>query len=454
MNLFCATPTCPICFLSSACVFYKGGNLLYTGINTNDTLETALVKIDQTIQNSIGTSGTAAQYWRGDKTWATLNKAAVGLSNVDNTSDVNKPISSATQNALDGKVPVTRTLTINGTTLDLSQDREWNFSPNLDPLEFDVNNRTVWNNGRGNIEGNTFFGQNTTASVASYQDTHITSYGSNVLPFGNGPRNTAVGSEINTHLWATAPTDGVFMGHNIRPSTSSVNEILIGNHISGTDSNSVVLGNALITKTRLRGEVQGGSFKKDGGLATEYLMADGSVSTGSSVNLDPLEFNVSNRTVWNNGIGDIDTNTFFGKDTYADTGGFSTAVDNVTLFGNSVFPKKTGGSRVTAIGSKIGGDYSPPAFVIDGVFIGHNISPSPYSSNQILIGNDISLTNSLEDYSNTVVLGSDLITKTILRGTINMTGLAVYADNATATADGLIVGDIYRTSTGDLKIVY
>ena len=48
-------------------------------------------------------TGTTSQYWRGDKTWQTLNKAAVGLANVDNTSDANKPISIATQNALNLK---------------------------------------------------------------------------------------------------------------------------------------------------------------------------------------------------------------------------------------------------------------------------------------------------------------------------------------------------------------
>lgn len=49
------------------------------------------------------TAGTTAQYWRGDKSWQTLDKSAVGLSNVDNTSDANKPISSATQTALNAK---------------------------------------------------------------------------------------------------------------------------------------------------------------------------------------------------------------------------------------------------------------------------------------------------------------------------------------------------------------
>jgi hypothetical protein len=48
-------------------------------------------------------AGTTSQYLRGDKTWQTLDKTAVGLGNVDNTSDVNKPVSTATQTALNLK---------------------------------------------------------------------------------------------------------------------------------------------------------------------------------------------------------------------------------------------------------------------------------------------------------------------------------------------------------------
>jgi len=47
-------------------------------------------------ENSIA-AGTTSQYWRGDKTFQTLDKSAVGLGNVDNTSDLDKPISTATQ---------------------------------------------------------------------------------------------------------------------------------------------------------------------------------------------------------------------------------------------------------------------------------------------------------------------------------------------------------------------
>lgn len=60
------------------------------------------------------TPGTVAQYYRGDKTWATLNKAAAGLGNVDNTSDANKPMSIAAQAALDAHVHPGATAAVSG----------------------------------------------------------------------------------------------------------------------------------------------------------------------------------------------------------------------------------------------------------------------------------------------------------------------------------------------------
>ena len=59
MNVGCSAIPCPI-ILNSTCVIYEGGNLIYTGINTNDTLQTALQKIDAVIGDiAVGTSGTA-----------------------------------------------------------------------------------------------------------------------------------------------------------------------------------------------------------------------------------------------------------------------------------------------------------------------------------------------------------------------------------------------------------
>lgn len=59
-------------------------------------------------------AGTTAQYWRGDKSWQTLDKTAVGLANVENTSDANKPVSTATQTALNAKVNTSAVGAANG----------------------------------------------------------------------------------------------------------------------------------------------------------------------------------------------------------------------------------------------------------------------------------------------------------------------------------------------------
>lgn len=76
---------------------------LGTGVNSSIALAT---KSEVDGKEPTISAGTTAQYWRGDKTWQTLNKSAVGLGNVDNTSDANKPISTATQSALNAKAPL------------------------------------------------------------------------------------------------------------------------------------------------------------------------------------------------------------------------------------------------------------------------------------------------------------------------------------------------------------
>jgi hypothetical protein len=80
------------------------------------SVTTALATKENTI-----TPGTAAQYFRGDKSFQTLDKTAVGLANVDNTSDANKPVSTAQQTALNAKqdtlVSGTNIKTLNSTSL-------------------------------------------------------------------------------------------------------------------------------------------------------------------------------------------------------------------------------------------------------------------------------------------------------------------------------------------------
>lgn len=59
---------------------------------------------DKTKLNKIVDTGDGTQYLTNKGTYVSLDKNSVGLGNVDNTADLDKPISTATQNALDGKV--------------------------------------------------------------------------------------------------------------------------------------------------------------------------------------------------------------------------------------------------------------------------------------------------------------------------------------------------------------
>lgn len=89
--------------------------------DANKPVSTATQTALNAKENTIAT-GLITQYYRGDKTWATLDKAAVGLANVDNTSDLNKPISTATQTALDGKEA---TITAGTTAQYYRGDKSW-----------------------------------------------------------------------------------------------------------------------------------------------------------------------------------------------------------------------------------------------------------------------------------------------------------------------------------------
>jgi hypothetical protein len=95
------------------------------GLSNVDNTSDAAKPVSTAQATSIATkeptlaAGTTAQYYRGDKTWVTLDKAAAGLGNVDNTSDANKPVSTAQQTALNLKANLagpTFTGTVSGIT--------------------------------------------------------------------------------------------------------------------------------------------------------------------------------------------------------------------------------------------------------------------------------------------------------------------------------------------------
>lgn len=86
----------------------QGGKFLSTD-GTNALWKKALPVYDATPtanEGPIYRTGIGAMEWQGAAYAQVYTKSSIGLGNVDNTSDANKPISTATQTALNAKAPV------------------------------------------------------------------------------------------------------------------------------------------------------------------------------------------------------------------------------------------------------------------------------------------------------------------------------------------------------------
>lgn len=164
-------------------------------------------------------AGTTSQYWRGDKSWQTLDKAAVGLGNVDNTSDANKPVSTATQTALNLKVDANTAIT-GATKTKITYDSKGLVTAGADATTADIADST----GRryvtdaqltviGNTSGTNTGDQNTFGTIAvsgqsnvvadATNDTLTLAAGTNISITTNAATDT-----ITINSTASGVTDG------------------------------------------------------------------------------------------------------------------------------------------------------------------------------------------------------------------------------------------------------
>jgi len=75
--------------------------------------------------------------------------------------------------------------------------------------------------------------------------------------------------------------DSIFIGYNSRAfSDGQTNQIVIGSNTIGLGSNSTVIGNSSTTVARIYGALTADTIAKVDGLGTQFLMANGTVSTG------------------------------------------------------------------------------------------------------------------------------------------------------------------------------
>ena len=163
-------------------VISGGGGAAWGEITGTLASQTDLQSALNAKENTI-TATTSADYFRGDKTFATLDKSAVGLANVDNTSDANKPISSATQTALNAKV-ASNTAIVAATKTKITYDAKGLVTAGVDATTADIAdslNKRYVTDAQSTIIGNTSganSGDNAVNSLysglaASKQDTLI-----------------------------------------------------------------------------------------------------------------------------------------------------------------------------------------------------------------------------------------------------------------------------------------
>lgn len=178
-----------------------------------------------------------------------------------------------------------------------------------------VNNISI-GNGNSNNVSNTVFGNNALVSIQS-GDSNIAigrdaaksnNSGSSNVVIGNGANyynessseivaigvgslhaekgagNVAIGSwaghrgNISDDL-----TNSVFLGKNASAGGGAIdNSVALGNGATVETSNTIQLGNGGITSVKTSGTVTASGFKVPNGTSSQYLMADGSVNTGSA----------------------------------------------------------------------------------------------------------------------------------------------------------------------------
>lgn len=193
-----------VTFADLATYIASGGSVAWGAITGTLTDQTDLVTALATKEPTI-TAGTTGQYWRGDKTWQTLDKTAVGLSNVDNTSDVNKPVSTA-QAAADAAAIVTANAYSDSLVVGLWDDRG----------SFDASGGAYPATGGSGAAGAILKGDIWTISVAGTLPTgQVVEIGDVVRALVNTPGNTQAN-------WAITQNNIGYVAENSANKTSTV----------------------------------------------------------------------------------------------------------------------------------------------------------------------------------------------------------------------------------------
>jgi hypothetical protein len=189
-----------------------------------------------------------------DTAWLTLDKTAVGLSNVDNTSDTNKPISNATQTALNGKqatISLTTTGSSGASTFDANVLNVPNYT--LSGLGGQPLNTNLTSISALTFASTSFVKMTATGTFALDTNTYLTAESdtlASVTGRGNVTTNfiTIGGLTVNQSITASGGTARANYLNNTLVASAN-NDILVALDINSTFTNGAFTG---VTNTALR----------------------------------------------------------------------------------------------------------------------------------------------------------------------------------------------------------
>lgn len=264
----------------------------------------------------------------------------------------------------------------------------------------------------------------------------------------SGYQNTSLG--VNTLYSNTTGNDNVSIGYGSLYfntsgySNTSVGSLTLQSNTSGYHNVAIGYASLQLNSTG-RNNTSIGSFTSQLNTTGSWNTTLGYVSSG------------------NNKTGNSNVTIGYGALYSATQSSFNTAVGNATLWVSQGSYNTTLGYN--SLGQIITGNYNIGIGVNAGTLMSGTTSSATQSDNSIFIGYDTRPQTSLQTNqivighgatgsgSNSVTLGASTITKTQLRGTINIGNVPQYASNGAAISGGLVPGDIYQTLSNVLMVV-
>ncbi len=393
---------------------------------TSQAVATGLALKENTI-----TAATMADYYRGDKTFATLNKAAVGLGNVDNTSDANKPVSTATTTALGLKANITNptfetfvrvngNMRINSIRLGAGDTTLYNVYLGNNAFVSNTTGNANVAVGLNGLMSNTT-GHDNTAIGGNAGRFNTIGYANTFLGASSGYNNTT--GIANSFLGYqagfrnTTQTGGLFVGSDAGYRNFADNNIFMGFHSGFQASNPDNITGTL--NLFIGGETAG--FLNTGynnvgiGYNSTYSMTSGNNNVAIGYNTG-FSFTTANKntivgvesapsivTGTNNST--LGYRSLFSATTNAY---YNTAIGDLSLFGNTTGFLNTGVGGRTGMSITTG---SSNTFV--GIDAGNNASQKVDAINSTAIGS-----LAYTDKNSQVVLGAGTVVETVINGTL------------------------------------